>query len=140
VSQFADGRLLVGGGFSEVDSLPRARLARLSVPDAALQSIEVEDTTVLWQRGGSSPELSASPLLQISSNGINYVDVGAMSMTATGAWRRVNLDLPPPGQTYYLRVRGVVAGGLGNGSKSAIFHTRIFHRAPSTRVFRDGFE
>jgi hypothetical protein len=113
----------------------------MSVPDAALQSIEVVETDVFWQRGGSSPELSAPPRLQISTDGSNFVTVGTMSMTASGAWRRVNVNLPPLGQNYYLRVRGFVAGGLGNGSTSEIHSTRLFHRSSlPTPIFSDGYE
>jgi hypothetical protein len=141
LSQQSDGKLWVGGGFSTVGGLPRERLARLSVPDAAIDALEVDGNRVVWTRMGSAPELITDPLLELSLDGTNFSVVGSMTRSASQAWRRQNVSLPPVGQTYWLRVSGMVAGGIGNGSSSAVQRFRIFHRtSPTGPLFANGFE
>ena len=138
LTQFSDGKLSLGGSFNTVNGQARQNFARISVPDAAAQSLSVAGSTAAWIRSGSSPELTGTPRLQISSDGQNFSDVGILSRTS-GGWRRVGLVLPPVGQSYYLRVRGQVAGGISNGSKSIVESTALFFSA-SDMIFANGFD
>ena len=58
VAVLADGKILAGGGFTNIGGQPRNTFARLSNDTAALQNLAVTPTTVTWTRGGSSPQFT----------------------------------------------------------------------------------
>jgi hypothetical protein len=141
VSQQGDGKIWIGGGFSTVGGFPRERLARLSVPDAAIDSLDVDGNRVVWSRAGAAPELIAGPVLELSLDGTNFSTIGSMTRNASLAWQRQNVSLPPVGQTYWLRVVGMTASGIGNGSSGTVLRVRVFHRTSlADPVFANGFE
>ena len=91
------------------------------------------NTLITWTRTGGGAEFGAAPVLQHSSDGVNYTDVGPMTRITNG-WQisaPYNLAGPP----FYLRAQSFASTGAGNGSighvTSAVF---------SDRIFADGFE
>ncbi len=138
-----DGKVLAGGQFTTIgapSALPRPYLARLSLPDAAVQALNVSATgnTATWMRSGAGPELALPPLLQYSTDGQNYVDVGPMARIS-GGWIRNGVPTPNVvGQAYYLRALGRVSGGFFNASQGLIESVRIAYA--SDPIFANGFE
>lgn len=123
----SDGKLLAGGSFSAIGNLTRNHVARLSLPDAALQSLEMQGDTVTWRRGGAAPELATAPLLS---------PYGAMTRTA-GGWRMQLPNLPPQFDAG-LFVISSTAGGAHNASHSLI--EGELHVWRGDAIFADGFE
>ena len=134
----SDGKLWAAGNFNTAQGNTRRGLARLSQAEPARESLTLNGTDAIWLRSGVAPELAESPRLFISSDGINYVFAGALLRT-TGGWRMRNVPVVI-GQTVYLRARGVVAGGIGNGSRSRIESTAQVLVMASEDIFRNGFE
>jgi uncharacterized delta-60 repeat protein len=134
----ADGKILVGGGFTTLDggATVRSHIARLSTPQAALQSVTVNGSKVTWLRSGASPELAQPPTLEFSLDGITYAPLGSLSRIA-GGWRGGAVT-QPVNQNYYLRLRGPVSSGRSNGSQGVIETVRQFYG--NDRIFADGFE
>src|SRR5690606_39841020 len=89
-----DGKVLVGGVFTQLGGQPRNHLARLSLPEAALQELGVSaDRSILtWQRSGAGPELERV-WFELSSDGVAYTPLGEASRTA-GGWTLGGLALP----------------------------------------------
>ncbi len=133
----ADGKLLAGGGFSQISGLPRNRVARLSQPEAALQSLEVQGSTVTWHRGGTAPEFSGQPLLMIAWNNFLFA-YGSMTRIADG-WK-YDLSQPlPPGKYWNLSVNGRAAGGAHNASHGNVSSVRYLWSGDDS-IFVNGFE
>lgn len=135
MTQQTDGRILVFGNFRYHGPDPR-HLARLSLPNAALQSLTLEGPTVHWRRSGASPELALPPVLSLSTDGQTFSDAGTFARAADG-W-----TAPAPaigvGQTLWLRAEGRVTSGTGNRSTSLIESTLVVHR--DDQIFRYGLE
>src|SRR5690606_36641646 len=89
----SDGEVLLGGEFSMVDGLERRRLARLSLPDAAVQSPDVSGNSVRWLRAGTTPDFAAAPVLYASFDDVHYGAIGPMTRI-TGGWRREGVSMP----------------------------------------------
>jgi hypothetical protein len=133
-----DGKLWAAGNFNTAQGNTHRGLARLSQAEPARESLTLNGADAIWLRSGAAPELAESPRLFISSDGIDYVFAGALLRT-TGGWRMRNVPVVI-GQTLYLRARGVVAGGIGNGSRSRIeINAQVLVMA-SDDIFRNGFE
>jgi len=132
-----DGKLLVGGDFTMLAGQPRNRIAQLSVPQAALQALDIASGAVTWTRSGAGPELALPPMLQFSLLGDFYAPVGTMQRIS-GGWRLTGFT-PPPNQNFYLRARGRVSSGFGNGSSGLIESTRQFFIIPDS-IFANGFQ
>jgi len=133
-----DGKLWAAGNFNTAQGNTRRGLARLSQAEPARESLTLNGADAIWLRSGVAPELAESPRLFISSDGINYVFSSVMFRTA-GGWRARNLSVVP-GQTLYLRARGVLAGGISNGSRSRIESTAQVLVGLSENIFGNGFE
>ena len=67
----ADGKVLVGGDFTNIGGQPRSLFARLSNDTAALQNLAVTPTTITWTRGGSSPQFTRVTF-ESSTDNVNY--------------------------------------------------------------------
>jgi len=122
-----DGRVLLGGFFTTFNTAPANRMARLTVPDAALQDLRTQGQLAQWLRSGAGPELAQPPLLELSSTGV------AGSFTAVGTMQRINggwqLGVPglPINSFAFLRVSAPVASGQSNGSSGRVESTaRVF--------------
>ena len=135
----ADGKLLLGGYFTTLAGQPRNHIARLSTPQAALQSLDISGHTVTWRRSGAGPETALPPILYFSPLGETYELLGTMQRIS-GGWQLTGFT-PPPNQIFYLRTRAQVSSGQYSGSSSLIESTRQFYiDAPLDRIFADGFE
>jgi uncharacterized delta-60 repeat protein len=141
----ADGRIVVGGAFTTIGGQSRDYVARLSTPEAALQSLTLISysrggSMVTWLRSGAGPELVLPPQLLFSQDGHTYAEVGTMQRIA-GGWRYTGFS-PPSGQPGYLRVRGRASSGEFNGSGGLIESTLQFGDGSEgiDGVFASGFE
>src|SRR6266568_5297584 len=113
----ADGKILVGGSFTNIGGQPRNNFARLSNDTAALQNLTATQTTITWARSGSSPQFTRVTFEDSTDNvNVDYNFLGA-GMAAGGNWTLTGLNLPT-GQSFYIRARGYYRGGLNNGSES----------------------
>ncbi len=118
IAQQADGKILIGGGFTSVNGVSRNRIARLVTDEAALQELksDMEGSAVKWLRGGTSPELvSVSFEVADSLDGV-WLPLGEGERIADG-WQRTGLNLPKD-ENFFVRARGVYRGGLNSGSQS----------------------
>lgn len=114
----ADGHLIVGGRYLQIGAQAIGKLARVTLPDAAQQSFTVDGggSRATWKRAGSSPELSAPPLLYRSAdNGASWTPLGAMQRIA-GGWQKTGIPMLLD-RDYRLRVDGLVPGGVGGNSQ-----------------------
>lgn len=134
----SDGKLWAAGNFNLAQGSTRRGLARLSQAEPAQESLTLNGTEAIWLRSGVAPELAEEPRLFTSSDGISYVFSSVMFRTE-GGWRVRNLSVIP-GQTLYLRARGVLAGGISNGSRSRIESNAQVLVGLSENIFRNGFE
>jgi uncharacterized delta-60 repeat protein len=130
-----DGRPIVGGNFLHLGATARSYLARLSLRDAALQSLRVDaaNTVVTWLRGGASPELSLPARLQLSYDGVNFATLGTMQRIS-GGWRFV-MPAQAFGTVYYLRALGPVSDGINTGWVESVIQARA-----NEYIFASGFE
>ena len=134
----ADGKLVMGG----VSELPTGEkvggMIRLRAPQAALQSLTLEGSTVAWMRSGSGPELSSPPQLQLSLDGNTFAPVGIMQRI-NGGWQYTGF-VAPFDQNFYLRTSGSVSSGIyfDSSSSGLVQSTRQFFI--SDIIFADGFE
>jgi uncharacterized delta-60 repeat protein len=106
-----DGKLLVGGSFTNLSGQPRNCIGRLLTLGDATQSLSFTPSTISWIRGGTGPEVW-STTFDYSTNGVNWSGSLAGTRTTNG-WQVSGLVLPP--QTK-VRARGLVAGGYGGRS------------------------
>ena len=89
----ADGKVLIGGGFTRVGGVTRNHIARL-VNDPAMQNLTIPDATrVLWSRSGSAPELGDVVFEQSLDNGATWSLLGAGERVAgTAHWAVTGLN------------------------------------------------
>jgi uncharacterized delta-60 repeat protein len=114
----ADGKILVGGGFTGADGIggqARDYFARLSNDTAALQSLTVSQSTITSARGGSSSQLTRVTF-ESSTDNMSYNLLGSGTVTGSN-WILTGLSLPT-GQNIYIRARGYYRGGYQSGSES----------------------
>ncbi len=133
----ADGNIIAIGNFSLADGLSRQFMARVIGNDAGSSSFTAttsgSNSILTWTRTGGGAELGAAPVLEYSTDGVNYTNVGTMARIANG-WRITapyNFDGPP----FYLRADGFASAGSANGSIG-----RITSPVLSDRIFANGFE
>jgi uncharacterized delta-60 repeat protein len=133
----ANGNVIAIGNFILANGQSRQYMARVIGNDPGSSSFtgaaSGSNTLITWTRTGGGAEFGAAPVLQHSSDGVNYTDVGPMTRVTNG-WQisaPYNLAGPP----FYLRAQSFASTGAGNGSighvTSAVF---------SDRIFADGFE
>ncbi len=130
----ADGRLVIGGVFSEVDGQARWNLARLRVPGDVDQHIDWNPVTeqVTWTRGGATglrigPTTITAPRVLVSASCCNSASFvpppgGGVMTPITGGWR-LNGFSGMPGQ-FYLTIDG--AAGEGHGRSRYPFRTPVY--------------
>ena len=107
----ADGEILVGGYFTILGGQSRNYIGRLTPTVPATQSLAFDGSTIIWLRGGSSPEVWRTSF-EGSTNGSSWIPLGAGTRVA-GGWQLSGLAWPTNAP---LRARGFVAGGYLNGS------------------------
>jgi uncharacterized delta-60 repeat protein len=125
-----DGKILLGGYFTNIGGQPRDGFARLSNDTAALQNLSGTKTAITWTRGGSSPQFTRVTF-ESSNDNVNYTPIG--NGTAAGSnWTLTGLTLPIA-QTIYIRARGYYRSGPNNGSECIAESVRnAFIPRPST--------
>jgi uncharacterized delta-60 repeat protein len=124
----ADGKILIGGGFSSVNGTERRLLARLN-NDEAIQTLSAPDAAqVSWTRGGAGPELSQVTFELSTDGGSSYTMLGTGTRIGTSAsWQLPGLSLPPSGQ---FRARGRTVGCYFSGSSGLIEQVASFGGQP----------
>ncbi len=116
-----DGKIVVGGDFTTIDTQPRNRMARLSADSAALQALTLstDGKTITWNRNQSSPEVHDVVFHESANNSVWSKITAAPTRTADG-W-----ELAVPGalfqrQNRYLAASAKTSGGFDKGSTSSI--------------------
>jgi hypothetical protein len=117
-----DGKVVIGGSFTTVNSVERRYVARLN-NDLATQALSVPEAgRVRWQRGGTSPEALAVSFELSTDGGGTWTPLGFGSRIMDG-WDLTGLNLPSAG---VIRARARTATGYGNGSSSLLETVRAF--------------
>jgi uncharacterized delta-60 repeat protein len=106
-----DGDILVGGEFTSLGGVARSHLARLQRTEPATASFSRHDSTLTWERGGSSPEL-ARVVFDASADGAVWTSLGEGTPVA-GGWTLSGIVAPA---TDLIRARGQVVGGYQAGA------------------------
>jgi hypothetical protein len=117
VSVQADGRTVIGGGFTNVGGQSRVGIARLAATGPATQILGVaaNRSTVLWSRGGTAGEVS-SVIFEQSSDRVTWTRLGEGVRVANSAdWQLTGQGLPASG-LFYLRARGIAPSTAGTSS------------------------
>lgn len=119
-----DGKLLLGGEFQALDQQVRHNLARISNPDAALQTLSVNGIAgaVSWIRGGSSPEVGQVTFQQ-SLDGAAWTPLG-VGTRLTNGWQLTGVSLPV-NQNVYIRAQGFTRGGYSGALVESVLRTFI---------------
>jgi uncharacterized delta-60 repeat protein len=127
-----DGKLIVVGDIANIGGTPRIGIIRLSTPEAALQSLNVNGSAVVWKRSGSGPEVAWPPTLNATING---ADAGhATMLRVAGGWRSAGFDQPLDMQ-FDIRATGDTEAGHSWGQ------TRLQrHLVGNDGIFADSFD
>ena len=125
----ADGKILVGGSFTELAGHERFRIGRLTNPAAALQSATVatNGTTIDWLRGGASPEVD-HVTFELSTDAANYTPLPHPTRI-NGGWQLTGQNLPAQ-QNIFIRARGFYGTGISSGSGSIVETVRNVFLSP----------
>jgi uncharacterized delta-60 repeat protein len=107
----ADGKVLVGGDFTVLGGQVRNEIGRIDNTDPATNNLISDGSTITWQRGGSSPEVSWTTA-DVFSSATGWTNLGA-GTRIPGGWQWTGLSLPGDAT---VRARGNVAGWQYNGS------------------------
>ncbi|MGA8277515.1 MAG: delta-60 repeat domain-containing protein [Rhodanobacteraceae bacterium] len=114
----ADGRILAVGNFTLVDGQPRQLAARVATGDFVTSALVVQGSgsalTATWYRLGDGPELAQPPVLEHSTDGVNFTAFGPMVRVANG-WQ-VTAPYNVHGALFYLQAIGTTASGAEDGS------------------------
>ncbi|HEY5912433.1 MAG TPA: immunoglobulin domain-containing protein [Verrucomicrobiae bacterium] len=130
VSVQADGRIVVGGQFSELAGEARTNLGRLLNTDPATSDLFRDGSHVVWLRGGGGPEIWRATF-ECSTNQAAWVSLGA-GARITGGWRVTAASLPT---NCTVRARGFIA----NATASWFVESRLaLTDMPPTILTQDG--
>ena len=107
-----DGKILVGGFFVNVGTVPRTNLARFenSLPTEKLSV--TSSARIEWLRGGAAPEAGQVIFDQSTDGGSTWTPLGNATRI-TGGWELTGLSLPG---SVKIRASALTDGGLYNGS------------------------
>ena len=114
----ADGKLLAGGRFTTIGAQAHSRIGRMDNTGPITQSFSYDGSTIVWLRGGASPEVWRATF-EASVDGVIWSGLGAgqripgLPVNPAGGWQLSGASLPPHGT---LRARGYLSGGYGNAS------------------------
>lgn len=104
-----DGKILVGGSFSTLAGQPRTNIGRLENNVPATQSLSFDASTIIWLRGGGTPEIFRASF-QFSIDGTTWVSLGD-GARIPGGWTLSGVRLP---ELSVLRARGFIQNGTGS--------------------------
>ncbi|PTN35145.1 hypothetical protein [Desulfonatronum sp. SC1] len=126
----ADGKVLVGGHFTQLQNEERSCIGRMiqsTATEAAFQELSVNSsgTVVSWDRSGPAPEFHRVSFEQ-SVDGQNYTALGpGFYNLDQGSWQLDGLSLNL-GEGVWVRARGHFSTGRYNGSGSMLESVRYF--------------
>jgi uncharacterized delta-60 repeat protein len=123
----ADGKILINGEISLYDGASHVGIARLNNDPAVATLGSPGSASLLWTRGGSSPEVGQVRFELSTNGGTTWTPLGAGTYSG-GNWQLTGLSLPGSG---LVRARGRTTGGAGNGS-SGLVGQQISHGAVLT--------
>ncbi|MBA4146790.1 MAG: hypothetical protein H0X66_01655 [Verrucomicrobia bacterium] len=109
-----DGKVFAGGIFGNLWGISRSNIGRLNSSSRVTETLALENSTITWLRGGSSPEANRVSFEYWS--GASWSALPAAERIA-GGWRATGVDIP---SSATLRARAVVLGGYNNGSASVL--------------------
>ena len=118
----ADGRILIGGDFSQVNGSSRALQARLNNDAISVALSAPNASTVRLLRGGAAPEIEA-PRIELSTDSGGSWSLLGTASRISGGWELTGQSLPATGQ---LRASAGSRSGRGSGSASWIVATQGF--------------
>jgi uncharacterized delta-60 repeat protein len=128
----SNGTILVTGSFASIAGVARNRIARLTNSEPATEILSFENSTLVWQRGGSSPEIWRTSFA-ISTSGTNWSELGA-GLRITDGWQLEGVNIPG---TAFLRARGFLQGGWHNGSSWFVEAIIGFTNSPPVILMAD---
>lgn len=105
-----DGKLLIGGAFTKLRSFNRNRIARLTNPTPARQSLTFSGGTLSWNLGGSFPQ-PYHVVFDESPDGNTWRKLGSGTCVPGVGFQLGKVSLSSATQ-HYIRATGYVAGGL----------------------------
>ncbi len=108
----ADGRILIGGSFDWLAGQSRSRLGRLINTAPATQVLTYDGSSLIWARGGSSPEFWHVAFECSTNGGSVWTNLGAGTRIQNG-WQLTGVSTPP---NAFFRARGYTVGGEYSGS------------------------
>jgi len=118
-----DGKIVVGGDFTTIDTQPRNRMARLSADSAALQdlTLSTDGKKIVWHRNQSSPEVHDVVFYESANNTV-WTKINAATTRINNGWQLVVPTTLPlfQRQNRYLAASAKTSGGFYNGSTSSI--------------------
>lgn len=101
-----DGKILVAGAFTALSGLSRSKLCRLNNTAVATENLSFDGATILWLRGGTSPEIARASF-DASTDGFTWDHLGD-GERVIGGWQITGLNLPT---NTAIRAQGYVTGG-----------------------------
>lgn len=101
----SDGRVLVGGSFTNLATRTRNNLGRLSNSEIGASRVQLAGADVNWQRGNVNPDIQ-SAILEASSDGLNWTPLGDGSRVGMD-WQWTGVSIPTDA---LLRTRGFIGG------------------------------
>lgn len=133
-----DGKIVATGwSFGFTGSVSRSGMMRLSVRDPGRERLARFGSAVVWHREGALPEFERAPLLQSSSDGINWTDLGEMTRLSPTGSTWMALAALPFNQTMHLRAMAPVTSGRGSRSRGMAAIRDVFYQEG---LFANGFE
>lgn len=112
----ADGKLLVGGNFSQLAGTPRSHVGRLYSTSSAIDTLSYRGATITWQRGGTAPEVWRTTF-EHSTNGTTWTSLGTGTRIA-GGWQLTSVPASVTAGT--IRARGYVLGSCYGSPSGSI--------------------
>ena len=100
-----DGRVLVGGSFTNLAGRTRNNLGRLTNLEIGASSVQLDGADVTWWHGNSTPEVEPT-ILESSNDGVNWSSFGA-GTRVPGGWQWNGVSFPA---NALLRAQGFIGG------------------------------
>ncbi len=117
-----NGKIVAGGGFTQVGSLNQKYLVRFVSPSTPTQELIIAPggTSVTWNRSGNGPDVWRTYFELSTNGGATYSLLGQGTRIGTSTnWQLTGLNLPS-GAPFLIRARGVTISGETNGSGGLI--------------------
>jgi uncharacterized delta-60 repeat protein len=114
-----DGKVVAGGDFTLLNGKPCNYLARIATDDTAYQklNLDLENADISWTIRGSGPNFHRVSFA-FSQDGVNYTEIGDGAFTGPDNWFLSGDNFNQIKGNLFIRARGFVSTGAGNGSLS----------------------